>query len=610
MATDWSLLLTLKSMFRDGKYGREHNKHDFDADYNNFVLMQDKLAILANHEQTHYMSSNIDNLLSDLDNVVVGSAIDDACTDKRYLSKAIENAYLVENLKANLDGNKSLDDVAHAVYEKFEGKFTPAEFVGSAQYVQLFSGDNLVGSLSDKISEQDIDDGYLLDTDEFDEEDIYKEDCYEPVEAYYLNDYEIGAYYRESHLDLDDYAEKLNEFVVGRNFGKYVGDVVENRLRSVLDYYFEHEVAQAGFRVYFNRDLKGGELEDLHDYVNHLMNTKCKFDALAGYHVVDNVIRDKLADIADGVSKISCDSILKSEERAKVVCGVAMEQFYRDHVGKFAGTRVIQSFVDNDKIKEPGKSKFYGDLKEYLGYNVREKYDSTFGVHDLDNGKGIDFDDLNDFTRRTPVTFYKSDIYVSSKNMTKDIKDKIYNGLNSGSSFEAIEKSLEPYTKNVLELSCYIMSNRASVSDIEQPFVSGMDGKSLVDVYKDAKVFAKNCKGIAIDRNSYINNCVDANIIYKTYMADKCKCMFFSDTNTMSDLANDINTLVSKYHVDISEERVVDMVSNFTDDSALRAEFSDNLKIHSFALPKRKILNVPFEVDADKQSTDDDDFDK
>lgn len=39
MAIDYSLLLTLKSMFRDGKYGREHNKHDFDADYNNFVLM-------------------------------------------------------------------------------------------------------------------------------------------------------------------------------------------------------------------------------------------------------------------------------------------------------------------------------------------------------------------------------------------------------------------------------------------------------------------------------------------------------------------------------------------------------------------------------------------
>lgn len=47
MAIDYSLLLTLKSMFRDGKYGREHNKHDFDADYNNFVLMQVVKSALA-----------------------------------------------------------------------------------------------------------------------------------------------------------------------------------------------------------------------------------------------------------------------------------------------------------------------------------------------------------------------------------------------------------------------------------------------------------------------------------------------------------------------------------------------------------------------------------
>ena len=74
MAIDYSLLLTLKSMFRDGKYGREHNKHDFDADYNNFVLMQDKLIILANYEQAH---GGIDTLLSYLDDNVVGSAIND-----------------------------------------------------------------------------------------------------------------------------------------------------------------------------------------------------------------------------------------------------------------------------------------------------------------------------------------------------------------------------------------------------------------------------------------------------------------------------------------------------------------------------------------------------
>ena len=44
----------------------------------------------------------------------------------------------------------------------------------------------------------------------------------------------------------------------------------------------------------------------------------------------------------------------------------------------FVGTRVIQSFVDNNKIKEPGKSKFYDDLKEYLDSNMRAKYDYAF----------------------------------------------------------------------------------------------------------------------------------------------------------------------------------------------------------------------------------------
>lgn len=78
----------------------------------------------------------------------------------------------------------------------------------------------------------------------------------------------------------------------------------------------------------------------------------------------------------------------------------------------------------------------------------------------------------------------------------------------------------------------------------------------------------------------------------------------------MSGLAADCNTLASKYNVDVNEERAIDQVFHFTDDDDLRAAFVDNVKIHTFALPKRKILNVRFEVDGDKQSTDDDDFDK
>ena len=78
----------------------------------------------------------------------------------------------------------------------------------------------------------------------------------------------------------------------------------------------------------------------------------------------------------------------------------------------------------------------------------------------------------------------------------------------------------------------------------------------------------------------------------------------------MFGLAADCNTLASKYNVDVNEECAIDQVFHFTDDVELRAAFVDNVKIHTFALPKRKILNAPFEVDVDKQSTDDDDFDK
>lgn len=140
---------------------------------------------------------------------------------------------------------------------------------------------------------------------------------------------------------MSDYAEKLNQFVIDKGFGKYVGNTVKSRLRSVLDYSFHEELCQAGSRVYFNRSLSGGNLEDLHDFVNYLIDNKLSFDKIVGDHVVDEVMRDKLADVAKDVSELSCDGILKNEEGATVICGVALEQFYRDRVGKLAGTRVI-----------------------------------------------------------------------------------------------------------------------------------------------------------------------------------------------------------------------------------------------------------------------------
>ena len=223
----------------------------------------------------------------------------------------------------------------------------------------------------------------------------------------------------------------------------------------------------------------------------------------------------------------------------------------------------------------------------------------------------IDFDNLNDCTRRTPVIFSAADVLDWSEKMTTDVKAKIHDGIKAGVSYEDINNSLKDNSMDVVKMSCYIMTNMADIYGIERPFMLGMDNRSLVDVYEDAKLVADNKGWGGPKRESYINTCLDENVIYKGYMADKCAYMFFeSGPNIMSGLAADCNTLVSKYNVDINEERVIDQVSHFTDDNKLRAAFVDNVKIHTFALPKRKTLNVPFEVDVDKQSTDDDDFDK
>ena len=116
----------------------------------------------------------------------------------------------------------------------------------------------------------------------------------------------------------------------------------------------------------------------IRNFLREFMENEDALDVAADGHVVSEVMNNKLVAIAKDVSSLSCNGILKNEERAKVVCGVALEQFYRDSVDDFVGTRVIQSFVDNDKIKEPGKSKFYDDLKEYLDSNMRAKYDFAF----------------------------------------------------------------------------------------------------------------------------------------------------------------------------------------------------------------------------------------
>lgn len=347
-----------------------HDKESFKKDYNRFVLKQDKLSILVEKAKAEGM---LDKFLSRCD-AEVNDGIDAGTRHHKWLSTVIENAYLVENLKAKFNDNNSFDDVARAVYEKFEGKVTPAEFVGSCAYTECFIGESFSKALPDKISEQDIKEGLYLDTSEFTPDDILLCD----FDYYHIMDYEDATDKRESYIDLPDYAAELAVFEDKFDCWQYAGDTVKSRLGAICDEEFAAEVWQAGTRVYFNRSLQGGELAGLRGMVRDFMENEDALNYAADRYVVSELMSDKLLAIAKDVSSLSCDGILKNEERAKVACGVALEQFYRDSVDDFVGTLVIQSFVDNNKIKEPGKSKFYDDLKEYLDSNMRAKYDYAF----------------------------------------------------------------------------------------------------------------------------------------------------------------------------------------------------------------------------------------
>lgn len=100
---------------------------------------------------------------------------------------------------------------------------------------------------------------------------------------------------------------------------------MKSRLGAICDEEFAAEVWQAGTRVYFNRSLQGGELTGLRDMVRDFMENEDALNYVADRYVVSELMSDKLVAIAKDVSSLSCDGILKNEERAKVVCGVALE---------------------------------------------------------------------------------------------------------------------------------------------------------------------------------------------------------------------------------------------------------------------------------------------
>lgn len=99
MAVDFKLMNELEHVFPTNE---QHDKHNFDKDFNNFIVKEDMLTMLANKAQAE---GKLDKFLSYADDHV-GAVIDKACADKKFLSVAIEDAYLLESFKAKLDGNK------------------------------------------------------------------------------------------------------------------------------------------------------------------------------------------------------------------------------------------------------------------------------------------------------------------------------------------------------------------------------------------------------------------------------------------------------------------------------------------------------------------------
>lgn len=311
MAIDFDMMSVVAYCLPDAK----HNKKDFDRDFNRFIVKQDMLSIATNKAQAE---GRLDEFLSYVDNWVAVDVVH-GCDDKSRLSVAIENVYLAESVRAKLYGNDSFGDVAHAVYEKFEGKIIPEEFVGSAQYVNnfikgSFGENNLVYALSDKISEKEVADGYLLDTEVLSDWELDTYPIYDVVDAYRLGAYERFSSEREEHIDLISYANDLDTFESKFDCRKYAGDVVKSRLRSVLESSFEREFVQASSRVYFNKNLNGGNLNLLKDATTYFMDNKPLFDKVADTHVVDGMMRDKLTDVAKDVLGMSCDKVMRGEE--------------------------------------------------------------------------------------------------------------------------------------------------------------------------------------------------------------------------------------------------------------------------------------------------------
>lgn len=118
-----------------------HNKRDFDTDYNDFVVAQDELSILADRAKSE---DSLNMFLAHVDESVTGFC-KYACDNHEYLSKAIQNAYLIENKKAQVEGNTSLDK--HLIYKSFmSGRLHDLTFKYCVEMKDVAKGFNTLSS--------------------------------------------------------------------------------------------------------------------------------------------------------------------------------------------------------------------------------------------------------------------------------------------------------------------------------------------------------------------------------------------------------------------------------------------------------------------------------
>lgn len=228
-----------------------HNKRDFDTDYNDFVVAQDELSILADRAKSE---DSLNMFLAHVDESVTGFC-KYACDNHEYLSKAIQNAYLIENKKAQVEGNTSFGDVAHAVYKKFEGRITPEEFIGSSVYIECFTGKKFADALADKMQGVDVEASRYLDTPEFALEKIYRNDVgkfagYKVIKSFCEND-KI-----DNSIKSDAYSE-LKAFMPYKLRDKYAKQFGDHELEDAQPLDFENGFSE---RHQYKRLIRYAEL--------------------------------------------------------------------------------------------------------------------------------------------------------------------------------------------------------------------------------------------------------------------------------------------------------------------------------------------------------------